>query len=63
MGRTFAIGERAEGLVGAISNLKKEVNLEESHDQEVEEDIMSRETPRWASDRNSLDSTSSTTPK
>jgi hypothetical protein len=59
MGRTFAIGEGAEGLVGAISNLKREVNLEESHDQEVEEDIMSRETSRWASHKNSLDSTSS----
>jgi hypothetical protein len=40
--------------------LEKEITLEESHDQEVEEDSMSRETPRWASDRNLLDSTSST---
>jgi hypothetical protein len=59
-GKDIATREGAEGLGDAISNLEKEITLEESHDREVEEDSMSRETPRWASDRNSLDSTSST---
>ncbi|ONM01410.1 putative ribose-5-phosphate isomerase 2, partial [Zea mays] len=59
-GKDIATGKGAEGLGDAISNLEKEITLEESHDREVEEDSMSRETPRWASDRNLLDSTSST---
>ncbi|WVZ64453.1 hypothetical protein U9M48_013962 [Paspalum notatum var. saurae] len=59
-GKDIATGERAEGLVDAVTNMEKEITLEANGDQEVEDDRMSRETPpRWASDRNSVDSTSS----
>jgi hypothetical protein len=59
-GKDNATREGGEGLGDAILNLRKEITLEESHDREVEEDSMSRETTRWALDRNSFDSTSST---
>ncbi|WVZ81722.1 LOW QUALITY PROTEIN: hypothetical protein U9M48_029066 [Paspalum notatum var. saurae] len=61
-GKDIATGEGAEGLVDAVTNMEKEITLEANDVQEVEveRDSMSRETPPWwASDRNSVDSTSS----
>ncbi|WVZ64388.1 hypothetical protein U9M48_013909 [Paspalum notatum var. saurae] len=61
-GKDIATGEGAEGLVDDVTNMEKEITLEANDVQEVEveHDSMSRETPpRWASDRNSVDSTSS----
>ncbi|WVZ76904.1 hypothetical protein U9M48_024823 [Paspalum notatum var. saurae] len=61
-GKYIATGEGAEGLVDDVTNMEKEITLEANDVQEVEveHDSMSRETPpRWASDRNSVDSTSS----
>ena len=59
-GKDIVTGEGAEGLVDAVTNMEKEITLEANDDQEVEDDRMSRETPpRWTSDRNSVDSTSS----
>ncbi|WVZ51445.1 hypothetical protein U9M48_002592 [Paspalum notatum var. saurae] len=59
-GKDIAAGEGAEGLVDAITNMEKEITLEVNDDQVVEYDMMSRETPpQWASDRNLVDSISS----
>lgn len=59
-GKDIATGEGAEGLVDAVTNMEKETVC---LDLEVEDDSVSLETPRCTSDRNSVDSTSSTSKK